>query len=278
MKITRMLKGIAAGGATLLILGLIPVRSAKAIFGFGDIVFDPSVYAAVGQIWASNASMLAKMIEEYNQIVKIYSVNMQTYNHALSMATRFTHLDHQFWITRGMQAADDYTQNKYGETIAWRGLASGNPSVAVGAWSNASLELKDNPSFAQSASAKSALASVEVIDGTNSRCLHVIAQYRQNVSANQQQIQALQNSFSAANSQMQQLEVMNAANAQAANESRAQGELQSCLAEQQAESAKVTRDQITETLNFNTQKQGLAATTNVAMGGISQVANRSWMQ
>jgi type IV secretion system protein TrbJ len=278
MKITRMLKGIAAGGATLLILGLIPLRPAKALFGIGDIVFDPSVYAAVGQIWASNASMLAKMIEEYNQIVKIYSVNMQTYNQALSMATRFTHLDHQFWITQGMSRVNDYTQNKYGETIAWHGLVNGNPSVAAGAWGNASLELKDNPSLAQTASAKSALASVEVIDGTNTRCLQVIAQYRQNVSANEQQIQALQNSFNGANSQMQQLEVMNAANAQAANESRAQGELQACLSEQQAESAKVTRDQITETLNFNTQKQGLAATTNVAMGGISQVANRSWMQ
>jgi type IV secretion system protein TrbJ len=260
MKITRKVKGIAAAGLSLVALGLAYTPPAKALFGLEEF------------------AMIAKLIAIENQLIHIYSTNMDTYNQAKAMVQRFTHLDRQFWITQGMGRVNDYTQNKYGETIAWRGLVNGNPSVAAGAWSNASLELKDNPSFAQSASAKSALASIEVIDGTNSRCLQVIAQYRQNASANQQQIQALQNSFNGANSQMQQLEVMNAANAQAANESRAQGELQSCLAEQQAEAAKVTRDQITETLNFNTQKQGLAATTNVAMGGISQVANRSWMQ
>ena len=42
-----------------------------ALFGFGDIVFDPSSYASLGKIWSQDISNGAKLAETYNQTVKI---------------------------------------------------------------------------------------------------------------------------------------------------------------------------------------------------------------
>ena len=57
-----------------------------AIFGFGDIVFDPSSWAEIGSVWGQDISNGAKLIETYNQTVKIYDNAVQAYNIANQMA------------------------------------------------------------------------------------------------------------------------------------------------------------------------------------------------
>ena len=46
-------------------------RPLYALFGMGDIVFDPTSYATLGHIWTEDISTGAKILQTYNQTVKI---------------------------------------------------------------------------------------------------------------------------------------------------------------------------------------------------------------
>jgi hypothetical protein len=45
-----------------------------AIFGFGDIVFDPSSWASLGHIWDQDISNGAKLVETYNSVDESYII------------------------------------------------------------------------------------------------------------------------------------------------------------------------------------------------------------
>ena len=58
------------------------------LFGIGDIVFDPSSWASLGSIWGQDIINGAKLIETYNQTVKIVQNGLQMYSLATQMAQR----------------------------------------------------------------------------------------------------------------------------------------------------------------------------------------------
>src|ERR1700761_5673221 len=82
-------RGAAIMTAILGGLALLPVQPALAILGFGDIVFDPSSYTTLGHIWQQDISTGAKIIQEYNQLVKIYTTGMSLQLFARAMAQSF---------------------------------------------------------------------------------------------------------------------------------------------------------------------------------------------
>ena len=59
-----------------------------AVFGMGDIVFDPTSFTQFAKIWDQDVSTGAKIAQTYNQTVKIVSNGLQLYNLSMQMAAR----------------------------------------------------------------------------------------------------------------------------------------------------------------------------------------------
>ena len=117
-------KGSAVAALVLTGLTVLFPRPAAAIFGFGDIVFDPSSYATLGKIFTSDASLLAKTIQTYNQTVKIYQNGLNLYEQAKYMSLRFAQPQRMSWQTLAQTAVNDFTQNRYGETVNWPAMVN----------------------------------------------------------------------------------------------------------------------------------------------------------
>src|SRR6185312_4233594 len=132
-------KASAVTALALTGLSILFPRPARAIFGFGDIVFDPSSYATLGKIFTSDASLLAKTIQTYNETVRIYETSLNLYNQAKYMSLRFSRPQRLAWLTVAQAAANDYTQNKYGETVNWPAMVNGRPELASAAWTAATV-------------------------------------------------------------------------------------------------------------------------------------------
>src|SRR5438270_412208 len=129
----------AVAGGILVVLLMVLVQPAEAIFGIGDIVFDPTSYATLGKIFTSDASLLQKTIQTFNQTVKIYTNALQTYQLAMAMSQHFKHAQKASWMTVAQTAANDYTRNSYGETALWPQMMNGRPALAPSAWATATL-------------------------------------------------------------------------------------------------------------------------------------------
>jgi hypothetical protein len=273
----RLISVAKTGGLTALALAGLTIvfpQPAAAIFGFGDIVFDPSSYATLGKIFTSDASLLAKTIQTYNETVRIYESSVNLYNQTKYMSLRFSRPQRIAWLTVAQAAVNDYTQNKYGETVNWPAMVNGRPELAAAAWATATVPVTHASYLSRETPGSSRLlahlASVETLDGSASKCLSTIAQYRQNASANMSpalSLAAAQTDASDnANSQIEQLNLMNAAQAQANNEARSQGAVQACLVEQQILANKVQRDAMADHLSFIGQANDYATSESASWG------------
>ena len=255
LKLSKKWLLVLSGAAALLLMP----SPAAAIFGIGDIVFDPTSYATLGKIWASDANTLTKVTEEVTQLQKLYTNAVQTYNHAMAMARSFSHASRMNWLTVGITAVADATNNKYGETANWAALMNGNPALAASAWKSATLPTTDDASsFLSHESLGSSanltnLASVEALDGSSTKCLSEIAEYRTAAQSNTLAINQLQTADNDdgddANSEIEQLNLVNAAQAATLHEQQSQGALHACLVEQQILANTWQRNAATETMN-----------------------------
>lgn len=250
-------KLLAFGFAGVGIILLLP-SPAAAIFGLGDIVFDPTSYATLGRIWSSDASTLTKVTEEVAQLGRIYANGVQAYTEAVAMAKSFNRANRSNWLTVGITSVADATGNRYGETANWAALVNGNAALASQAWKNATLPIGDDGSFLShetlGASANlSNLASVEALDGSSTKCLSEIAEYRSAAQSNTLAINQLQSADNddgeSTNSGIEQLNLVNAAQAAALHEQQSQGALHACLVEQQILANTWQRNAATETMN-----------------------------
>ncbi|HTU47448.1 MAG TPA: hypothetical protein VMF91_20465 [Bryobacteraceae bacterium] len=244
--------------ATLLVVLLfMPLQPALAVFGFGDIVFDPSSYATLGHIWQEDISTGAKIVQEYNQLVKIYTTGMNLYNFSRAMAQSFSSGQRMAWMMAVEPAVNDYTGSRYGETVLWPRMMNGGPAFAPQAWTAATVPMNSYPYFnAQAAigSTMADLATVEAMDGSATKCLQIVAQHQMNGPLNQLAFLGLRFSQSddgaGTNSQIEQLNMLNASNSQAVNEARTQSMIHSCEVQQQIIANKIQRDAIVNHLNF----------------------------
>jgi hypothetical protein len=266
-----------AGVLTVFVLGGLTIlfpKPAAAIFGFGDIVFDPSNYAVLGKIFTSDASLLAKTIQTYNETVRIYENGLNLYNEAKYMSLRFSQAQRMSWRTLAQSAVNDFTRNRYGETVNWPAMVNGRPELASAAWTAATVPVTHGSYLSSETLGSSRLlahlASVETQDGSAAKCLSTIAQYRQNAAMN---APAFQNLTAAqadgtdnTNSQIEQLNLMNAAQAQANNEARSQGAVEACLVEQQILANKVQRDAVADHLSFVGQANDYATSESASWG------------
>ena len=267
-----LLLGIIFGGV------LIFPRPATALFGFGDIVFDPSSYATLGHIWEQDISNYSKLVETVTQLERIYANGLQTYNLAHAMSQSFGGANKAQWSTIAQMAVADYTRDQYGESRMWSSAVSGNPNQVGAAWQMATLAL-DNGTYLASqtpgaSSGLARLASIEAIDGSATKCLATISQYRGNTLANQlgpilKLAIARADGTAATNSEIQQLNILAAQHEQGNNELYAQGQINACLVEQQILANKMARDNQVDALNTYAKVTSLYASNPTLPTGFS---------
>src|SRR5262245_48294841 len=163
------------------ILSLAMVHPVFAIFGLGDIVFDPSVYAeAIEQV--------LQLQRQYAQLVQSYRMLENQYEHLKTMAKRVpVDMVARYKAVKtpwqGSSAA-----NTYGTTDGWtNGI---NTGVAVRSGYDAAVkplgtygEAFNNIPIDQRARVKSDYATAELTDGANLAAIETVGRLRANARA-----------------------------------------------------------------------------------------------
>jgi hypothetical protein len=203
---------LIAGG--LLLLTATP---SFALFGIGDIVFDPTSYASL-------VSQLTTLESQYNMLknnVEHFSLKQQW--QTTLTALKNTNVKNMFGETNGMTTA----------------LNSNSPSASSAGWTAATVPVNsDMPTYlgtqTPGSPRLSQLAMIEMSDSVSPDCITAVGQYRaartQNITANSSLTANQLDGSSTTNSEVQQLNLLNAAEAQKMSEMQSQGVLQACLA------------------------------------------------
>ena len=205
------------GGAAL----LLTATPSFALFGLGDIVFDPTSYGNL-------VSQLTTMETQYQMLKN----NIEHFSFKQQWQTAFT----------AMKQAN--VRDLFGETNGMTtALNTDSPTASSTAWTAATVPVNgttttylagETPGSAQ----LSELAMIEASDSVSPDCLTAIGQYRaaraQNTAANNSLASEQLDGGSATNSEVEQLNLLNAAEAQKMSEVESQGVLQACLASEMA--------------------------------------------
>jgi hypothetical protein len=216
MNITKRRKWLLGGG--LLILTATP---SFALFGIGDIVFDPTSYASL-------VSQLTTIESQYNMVKN----NVEHFSIKQQWQTTLTALQNVNFA--------DMLGETGGMTIAFN---SNSTSASRTAWKTATTPMSSNVTALlqgqQLGSAHmSQLAMVEMSDSISPDCITAVGAYRaartQNTAANTSLTANQLDGTSTTNSEVQQLNLLNAAEAQKMSEMQNQGAMQACLASQMA--------------------------------------------
>lgn len=245
-KLSRKKKWIA-GGALL----LCTATPSFALFGLGDIVFDPTSYASL-------ASQLATLEGQYNS----FKANVRNF----SLKTQ--------WQTGLNRMKQVQVVNRHGETNGMTtALDQNSTTAATTAWNSSSVALSSNTDtyLAGEAAGNSdkltELAIVETSDTVSPDCLNAVGAYRAARSASATANSSLQDNqldgTSSTNSEVQQLNLVNASQAQQLNEEQAQGALHTCIAQQMTVQNMQQRNALAHDLNLaaNVQAQRTANPT-----------------
>lgn len=192
-----------------------------ALFGIGDIVFDPTSYASL----VEQLTTLQTQYEMLKNNITHFSLKQQW--EAALTTLKNTNVKNLFGETNGMTTA----------------LTTNSPSASSTAWTSATVPVSSSTtSYLGAQTAGSAqlaqLAMIEASDSVSPDCLTAVGQYRAARTQNAIAVSTLAanelDGSSDTNSEVQQLNLLNAAEAQKMAEMQTQGTLQSCLASQMA--------------------------------------------
>ena len=215
MKLTVTRKRWIIGGAAL----LLATTPSFALFGIGDIVFDPTSYGSLVQ-------QLTTIRTQYDML-----------------KSNITHFSFkQQWQTALMQLENLNVANLFGETAGIRiALNTNSPSASLTGWRTATVPMSSSTTaYLGSQNLGSAqmaqLAMIETSDAISPDCLTAVGQYRsgrtQNATANSSLVTQQFDTSDSTNSEVEQLNLLNAAEAQKLSEMQSQGALATCLASQ----------------------------------------------
>jgi len=220
-------------GSAALLLAATP---GFALFGIGDIVFDPTSYASLVQ--------------------QLTTLQMQ-YNTVKNNVTHFS--VKQQWQTTLHALENVNVANMFGETAGFNiAINSNAPGTSSTAWKIATVALNSNASsYLQGQtlgnSRMSQLAMIETSDAISPDCLTAVGQYRsgrsENATANTSLLSQQFDGSNSTNSEVQQLNLLNAAEGQKLSEMQAQGALHSCLAAQMTVANMERRNAAVEDMN-----------------------------
>lgn len=249
MKINRRIrkKYLIAGG-----LLLATATPGFALFGVGDIVFDPTSYASL----VSQATTALNQFKTIENNITHFSFKQQ-------------------WQTTLNALKNANVANMFGETAGFNiALNTNSPGASISAWKTASVPMNSTTtSYLQAQSLGnspqlSQLAMVEMSDSVSPDCLTAVGQYRagrsQNATANSTLAQAQFDTTSATNSEVEQLNLLNAAQAQQLSEMQSQAAMQVCLASQMTVANMQQRNAAAQDLNTQAAVQAQRATNDTS--------------
>jgi len=252
LTLTNRRKWLVGAGAAM----LLTATPSFGLFGIGDIVFDPTSYGSLVQ--------------------QLTTIRMQ-YNMVKNNITHFS-LKQQ-WQTTLHALENVNVANMFGETTGMSiALNTNSPSASNTAWKAATITMNGSvPTYLASQSLGSArtsqLALIESSDAVSPGCLTAVGQYRgdrsRNGSANSSLMSSQFDASDSTNSEVQQLNLLNAAEAQKMDEMQSQGALQACLASQMTLANMERRNAHVEDLNTAVfvQQQRSANDTSAANEG-----------
>jgi len=208
-----------------------------ALFGIGDIVFDPTSYASL-------VSQLTTLETQYNMLKN----NIEHFSFK------------QQWQTTLNTLKNANVANMFGETNGMSiALNTNSPGASTTAWQTATIPVSSNTStYLESQTLGnspqlSQLAMIEMSDSISPDCLTAVGQYRaargQNTTANNALSQQQFDITSDTNSEVEQLNLLNAAEAQKLSEMQSQGTMQVCLASQMTVANMQQRNAAAQDLN-----------------------------
>jgi len=214
--ITQRRKWLLGGGLILL-----TATPSFALFGFGDIVFDPTSYGSL-------ASQLTTLQSQYTMLknnVEHFSIKQQWQTGLNTLKN--VNVANMFGETNGMTVAFN-SNSTAASTTAWK---SATTPVGSGVSTYLQGQTPGSPQMSQ-------LAMIEMSDSISPDCISAVGTYRsariQSATANASLSTSELDGSSATNSEVQQLNLLNAAEAQKMSEMQNQGALQACIASQMA--------------------------------------------
>jgi hypothetical protein len=223
---------------------------AYAIFGFGDVVFDPTSWATLGHIWTEDISNGAKLVQTYNETVKIVKNGLQVYNLAMQMSQRVQ--NKSVWKTAAFSVGDEMSQQHYNESINFSAVMNGDALDAGRAWRGSSRDAGNGGYLgnvtAPNSRRMSEFATIQLLDATSQRCAQILANYKQTQDANKNAEDQLKgdtfDQSDAKNAMVSVLNILSGGSIHMNTQEKANGNLQACLAEQNTLAAKVQRDRL----------------------------------
>jgi hypothetical protein len=247
LTLTNRRKWLLGTGAALLLCA----TPSFALFGIGDIVFDPTSYASL-------VSQLTTIESQYNML-----------------KNNITHFSaKQEWQTVLHSLENVNVASMFGETAGIKiALNTNNPSASLTGWQTATVPVNSSASSYLAgqqlgSSRMSQLAMIETSDGVSPDCLTAVGQYRSGRSTNLTANSSLNlNQFDntdATNAEVQQLNLLNAAEGQRMAEMQSQGSLQACLAGQMTVANMERRNAAVEDLNTASTIQQQRSTNDVS--------------
>ena len=243
----RLLNRYRTGGlaAVFLMLTALPGHAQ-----FGGVVFDPTQSAhALQQIYQNVQNsvtwqqQLANTIQLLATADKDYMQAVTTYNTISGNLRNFS--SKSIWQTIQSQLTMASFANQYGETSGLQAAMNGqSPGTSSLVWRLMNLGLNSTSSsflsgqVLGSSHALATLSRMEAMDGVSSQCLGSVGNYNMMRNGNlQPQSSLTQSQFdttSFTTTELEQLNLLNMANAHHLNESQAQGALHACQAAQAA--------------------------------------------
>jgi len=247
-QLTRRRKWLLGTGAALFLTAM----PSFALFGIGDIVFDPTSYASL-------VSQLTTLESQYNMLK----------NNITHFSTK------QQWQTTLNALKNANVANIFGETAGINiALNSNSPSGSVTAWKTATVPVSSGMTTylkgqtVGNSAQLSQLAMIEMSDSVSPDCLTAVGQYRaarsQNRTASTSLTQQQFDATSATNSEVQQLNLLNAAQAQQLTEMQSQAAMHVCLASQMTVANMLQRNAAAADLNTAAAVQQQRASNNTS--------------
>jgi len=205
-------------GSAVLLLAATP---SFALFGIGDIVFDPTSYANL-------VSQLTTLETQYTMLKN----NIEHFSFK------------QQWQTALNTMKNANVRNLFGETNGMTtALNTNSPAASSTAWAAATVPVNGTTASylagqTPGSTQLSELAMIEASDSVSPDCFTAVGQYRatrtQNATPNSSLAAEQLDGGMATNSEVEQLNLLNAAEAQKMSEMQSQGVLQACLASEMA--------------------------------------------
>jgi hypothetical protein len=230
--LTTRRKWILGTGVSLLLVA----TPSFALFGVGNIVFDPTSYASLVQ-------QLTTIQMQYNMLknnIEHFSLKQE-------------------WQTTLLALENVNVANMFGETAGIKvALNTNSPSASLTGWQTATVPMNSNASTYLAgqqlgSSRMSQLAMIETSDAVSPDCLTAVGKYRSgrttNLAANSSLLSNQFDNTSATNAEVQQLNLLNASEGQKMAEMQSQGALQVCLAGQMTVANMERRNAASEDIN-----------------------------